>query len=46
MYFSALIKGTLSRRRKEKENFTSRFKLRDKIAITTLRYLFKPVSSN
>jgi hypothetical protein len=46
MYFSALIKGTPSRRRKEKENFTSRFRLRDKTAITTLRHSFKPVSSD
>jgi hypothetical protein len=46
MYFSVLIKGILLRRKKSKENFTLRFRLLDKIAITTLRYLFKLVSSD
>jgi hypothetical protein len=46
MYFSVLIKGILLRRKKSKENFILRFRLLDKIAITTLRYSFKPVFSD
>jgi hypothetical protein len=46
MYFSALIKGTPSRKKASKENFTSGFRLLDKTAITTLRHSFEPVSSD